>query len=101
MKNPKEIRVKFYSDPGHGWFAVKRKYIKLCDAAGRGVSHCSYQRGATVYLEEDCDFHIFEVAAKLAGFTVKIESCKVLNKAHPIRSYDAYVEDEKDKGDNT
>lgn len=95
MKNPKEIRVKFYSDPGHGWFAVKRKYIKLCNAAGRGISHFSYQRGATVYLEEDCDFNIFEVAAKLAGFTVKIESCKVLNKAHPIRSYDAYVEDKE------
>ena len=95
MKNPKEIRVKFYSDPGHGWYAVKRKYIKLCNAEGMGISHFSYQRGQTVYLEEDGDFNIFEVAAELAGFTVKFEPSKFSDKTHPIRSYDAYVEDKE------
>lgn len=48
------FKIKFYSDPGHGWGAVKRKVIDDL-GIGNKISFYSYQKGSTVYLEEDCD----------------------------------------------
>ena len=44
--------IVYYTDPGHGWFAVKRAELAQLGILGQ-VSHYSYQRGRTVYLEED------------------------------------------------
>lgn len=79
---------KFYADPGHGWLAVKRAELDKLGIADR-VTGYSYKRGATVYLEEDCDYSVFADAMKAAGKEFKIES-KHCNGRSPIRSYDRY-----------
>lgn len=51
----------WHSDPGHAWLAVKRKLL-----IDLGILHkitpYSYQKGKTVYLEEDCDGETFYLA---------------------------------------
>lgn len=49
---------KFYSDCGHGWFAVKIKELLELNVITK-ISSYSYIRGETAYLEEDCDASIF------------------------------------------
>ena len=62
----KEFTVKFYSDPGHGWGAVKIQKLYELGIADK-ISSFSYQKGGTVYLEEDCDMHQFLCAAQSEG----------------------------------
>lgn len=64
---------KFYSDSGHGWMAVKRKELVELGILDSITSY-SYQRGATVYLEEDCDATTFILALKKAGYQVMLSS---------------------------
>jgi hypothetical protein len=52
--NMKKIKVTYFQDSGHGWIAVKRSLLKEIGALEH-ISSCSYQKGDTVYLEEDCD----------------------------------------------
>lgn len=85
----KKITVKFYSDPGHGWGAVKRQVLhQLCIADK--ISPFSYQKGGTVYLEEDCDYSKFVIAATDAGITLDVVE-KNSNKTSPIRCYNRYI----------
>jgi hypothetical protein len=77
--------IVYYTDPGHGWFAVKRAELAELGILGQ-VSHYSYQRGRTVYLEEDCDATLYFTAHKAAG-TVPPYIEKHTDKRHPIRSY--------------
>lgn len=84
-----EIKFKFYSDPGHGWLAVKRKWL---DELGLkfNVTHYSYQKGQTVYLEEDCDAGLFiQKMREVRGVEVKLQE-KMTNLRSPIRSYEPY-----------
>ena len=55
--------IVYYTDPGHGWFAVKRADCEALGILDR-ISHYSYQRGRTVYLEEDCDASLYFAAMK-------------------------------------
>jgi hypothetical protein len=80
---------KFYSDPGHGWLAVKRKLIEELGIATLITSH-SYARGATVYLEEDCDVGTFVEAYKAEYGERPATVTKWTNKTSPIRSYARY-----------
>lgn len=48
----------YYNDPGHGWLAVPRSLV-IELGIERQISPYSYQRGETVYLEEDRDAGIF------------------------------------------
>lgn len=79
---------KFYSDAGHGWLAVKRAELIELDLIGK-ISHYSYQRGNTVYLEEDCDLNIFVQTKKLREQEFKVVDGKFQNRS-PIRSYNAF-----------
>ena len=83
------IRPTFYQDPGHGWLAVKRQWLQALGIEDR-ITPYSYQRGSTVYLEEDCDFARFHEAAKAAGWEVNYFP-KHTDKRSPIRSYDRFV----------
>lgn len=80
-----KIVFKYYTDPGHGWFAVKRnvleKYVDL-----KEISHYSYMNGCTVYLEEDCDCGLLFKALDSLGIEWGYIE-KHTNRAHPIRSY--------------
>jgi hypothetical protein len=82
------MKIKFYSDPGHGWGAVKRHVLYDLGIADK-ITTCSYQKGATVYLEEDCDLPTLTTALSAKGIWVEhIE--KHTDGRSPIRSYDRF-----------
>ena len=83
------MKIKFYSDPGHGWGAVKRKVLDELGIAHK-ITTCSYQKGGTVYLEEDCDLSTLVAALGKKGVTVTYEE-KHTEGRHPIRSYDRFM----------
>ena len=56
----------FYTDPAHGWLDVPRSLLHELGIAER-VSSYSYQRGNSVFLEEDCDYSLFRRAMMQAG----------------------------------
>ena len=86
--SPSEITIKFYSDAGHGWGAVKRGLIDTLGIADK-ISGYSYQNGNTVYLEEDLDLTTLTKALTLSGGTVKFLE-KHTNGRSSIRSYDRF-----------
>lgn len=80
---------KSYSDPQHSWVAVKREFLKELGIYDK-ITPFSYQKGATVYLEEDVDVGHFVVAFE-AKFKTKPA---IVEKSHsnisPIRSYEGF-----------
>jgi hypothetical protein len=82
------VTIKVYEDPGHAWGAVKRKVLFDLGIAGK-ISTYSYQKGETVYLEEDCDLGVLIGALKAKGNTVVFNE-KYTNGRSPIRSYDTF-----------
>ena len=82
------VVIKFYSDPGHGWAAVKRKLLIDLDIADK-ISPYSYQKGQTVYLEEDCDLSVLIDTLKSKGNTIDFKN-KHTNNRSPIRTYESY-----------
>lgn len=84
----KALTFKSYEDAGHGWLAVKRKLL-LEFGLMELVSMFSYERGQTVYLEEDCDVSLFISALKQRGIEYQFKSGKWCEYS-PIRSYDRF-----------
>jgi len=82
-------RFLYYQDPGHGWVAVKRTLLQQLGIEDR-ITPYSYQRGGTVYLEEDRDFSTFHHAANAAGIEPNYLP-KHTDKRSPIRSYERFV----------
>jgi hypothetical protein len=82
------MKIHFYSDPGHGWAAVKRSLLADLGIADK-VSTYSYQRGQSVYLEEDCDLSLLIGAFKQAGITPTFVDHYTIRRS-PIRSYQTY-----------
>lgn len=82
------LTKKFHSDAGHGWLAVKKTEIQMLGIADK-ISGYSYQRGGTVYLEEDCDAPCFIKAAEARGITVEF-SMSPPRERSPIRSMASY-----------
>lgn len=87
MVNP--VEIKFYCDPGHGWGAVKRQILLQYGVADK-ISAYSYQKGGTVYLEEDCDLPTFVAAAAARGVKVTV-TYKDAGGRSPIRNYNRYT----------
>ena len=82
-------KYKMYSDAGHGWLAVKRSELIELGLIGK-ISHYSYQRGQTVYLEEDCDASLFfNFYTNRYNKQVEVEF-KHTNNTSPIRSYESF-----------
>jgi len=85
-------RYTFHADSGHGWLGVKRVDVNALGVAG-DVSPFSYQRGDTVYLEEDRDAQLFLRAFEAAvGHAPSIRVGASPDRS-PIRSYASYVAD--------
>jgi hypothetical protein len=82
------MKINFYTDPGHGWGAVKRSVLRELGII-KQITPYSYQRGDTVYLEEDCDLPTFCDKILGMGMTYTIEH-KHTDRRHPIRSYDRF-----------
>jgi hypothetical protein len=84
----KTLKLKFYSDPGHGWLACKvLLLVKL--GINKTISSYSYVKGGTAYLEEDCDASRLIHALKAANIEHTIES-KNTNRYSPIRNYQSW-----------
>lgn len=80
---------KHYSDPGHGWVAVKRELIEHFDLLEK-ISEFSYQKGHTVYLEEDIDAPTVLDELTRRGLKWKTETIIHDNRSS-IRTYSRYV----------
>lgn len=85
MKNKTYV---YHTDPGHGWFAVKKREIEALGITG--ISCYSYVKGDTVYLEEDCDAALFFNAYR-AVFGVDPKYRDSYLERTPIRYYDRFV----------
>lgn len=77
----------FHADPGHAWLAVKRAELVRLNILNQ-ISSCSYQKGKTVYLEEDCDAGVFIKAKKNAGEEFNYQESFQENT--PIRNYQLF-----------
>lgn len=85
----KMIKFKTYSDAGHGWIAVKRKLlIEL--KIDKEITRFSYQKGGTVYLEEDCDATTLIEKLKELSIDYILVQGKYQNYS-TIRSYQSYT----------
>lgn len=82
---------KHYQDPSHGWIAVKRELVESLGLASK-ITMFSYQRGKTVYLEEDVDAPLVlnELSKRGVLWTVVGNSHRGMRS--PIRGYDRYRE---------
>jgi len=78
----------FHADPGHAWLAVKRKELIRLGIINQ-ISSYSYQKGGTVYLEEDCDAGLFMDAKKKVGEPIEIKETYKENT--PIRNYPNFI----------
>jgi hypothetical protein len=83
-----EFTIKVYEDPGHAWGAVKRKVLIELGVLDK-ISTYSYQKGDTVYLEEDCDLGVLIGALKAKGSTIVFKE-KHTNNRSPIRGYETF-----------
>lgn len=85
------MNLRFTADPGHGWLHVKRTLAM--DVMGPDfvrLSPFSYQRGGTLYLEEDCDAPLFMACARARGLELTLQIHHT-NRSSPIRSYASLV----------
>jgi len=82
------MKLNYFQDPGHGWIGVKRSLVQELGIEDK-ISSCSYQRGQSVYLEEDCDASLLIEALKAKGIEFELVS-KHTDKRHPIRSYESF-----------
>jgi hypothetical protein len=82
------MNISYYTDPGHGWAAVKIETLRSLGIVGQ-ISHYSYMRGRTAYLEEDCDFARLLDALAARGIAYVITE-KHTDRRSPIRSYSTF-----------
>ena len=85
----KSQKYTFYADPGHAWLKVPRIELHKLGIADK-ISHCSYQKGLFVYLEEDCDAPKFIKAKEATGCQVAPVELHT-DRSSKIRSYDSYT----------
>ena len=81
------IKIKYYHDAGHGWLAVKRNLLRE-SGLEEEISAFSYQKGQTVYLEEDCDAYKFVKAMEAKGYAFDVDHRHT--ERPPIRNYAGY-----------
>lgn len=84
------IKTIYHSDYGHGWYAFKTKLIKELGLINK-ISSYSYEKGETIYCEEDCDAVKVIQALTNKGFTLTVKRGKVYDKASPIRNYKPFI----------
>ena len=82
------IKKYFHSDSGHGWLAVKRSEVAKLGIADK-ISGFSYQKGKTVYLEEDKDMATFKTALETAGDQLEVKVAKIVKRSN-IRGFSKF-----------
>lgn len=88
FEREKKFSITVYSDPGHGWGKVKREVLKNLKI-DKYISSYSYQRGAYVYLEEDCDLSLL-CQTLHANNTRVVFNEKTTDKPSRVRTYEHY-----------
>ena len=83
------IKKYFHSDSGHGWLAVKRTEVYNLGIADK-ITTFSYQKGKTVYLEEDTDLTTFKTALESTGVTLEIKEAKPVKRSN-IRGFTRFT----------
>jgi len=83
------IKIKVYSDPGHAWGAVKRKVLDKLGITNN-ITEYSYQKGGTVYLEEDLDLGTFITTLRDKNIAFTVEEKNSANRYSPIRNYERF-----------
>lgn len=80
-----------HTDAGHAWLAVKRQELKELGIINK-ISLYSYQKGGTVYLEEDCDLSVFLNALGVTWqeFTSKFRLIRSHKDRSKVRSYESF-----------
>jgi hypothetical protein len=78
---------RFYTDPGHGWLAVKLSDLAAVSLPLSAITTYSYQRGFTIYLEEDMDASLFLNAYRAVYGTEARIAPKHTDRSSPIRTY--------------
>jgi hypothetical protein len=84
----KTVKKYFHSDVAHGWLAVKRGEVEKLGIADK-ISNFSFQKGKTVYLEEDNDLSTFKTALEATGVTLEIKEAKPVKRSN-IRGFSSY-----------
>jgi hypothetical protein len=69
MNIPQTLNIPVHSDPGHAWGVAKRELLTALGILDQVSAH-SYQRGASVYLEEDGDLPLVVRALQDRGCRV-------------------------------
>jgi len=87
------MKYNYHLDPGHGWLEVPYSEIVQLGIKDK-ISQCSYRKGDTCYLEEDCDFSKFTNAYEAKyGNKIEIEYVYHTRKSAPpcfIRNLNHY-----------
>lgn len=83
------MKLLYYTDPGHGWVAVKRTVLEKFGVLDK-ISAFSYQRQHMVYLEEDKDAMILAQELKKSNIVVEYV-VKSSNRRSKIRNYQSFV----------
>jgi len=88
-----KLTVNIYVDPSHSWAAIKRDTaVAIMEDHFADISEYSYQRGKTIYLEEDDDFPLFVSCAKAKE--VELEICyHHTDRISQIRNYASFDPD--------
>ena len=82
------MKLRYISDPGHGWLEVPRAMLTALDIQDR-ITDYSYLRGSMAYLEEDVDMSTFLQAARSVG--LELEIVEVYQEHTHIRNYQQYA----------
>ena len=81
--------LKFHSDAGHGWLAVKVGLLEDLGITDQ-ITGFSYIRGKTAYLEEDVDATTF-AQAYIAKFGRRFDIEESYKQYSNIRGYEQYT----------
>ena len=84
---PKTVMRTFFEDPGHGWLEVQVSELRDLGIFDK-ITHYSYRKGGTAYLEEDCDAPTYLKAQRARGVTV--EHVTIQQDPTPIRNYPSF-----------
>jgi hypothetical protein len=84
----KNLKLNYFTDPGHGWVSVKLQTLIDLGIADK-ISTYSYIRGKSAYLEEDCDLGLLFKECDSRGVKIALTT-KHTNNRSPIRSYATY-----------
>ena len=79
----------FHTDPGHGWLEVGMDELVFYGIVD-DVSPYSYRKGATAYLEEDCDATLF-IRAYKAHHGTEVKFVEKHKDNTPVRGYAPYT----------